>query len=270
MLKISNLIIMAILLAIGNSNHLFASPVSATIQLQAYALLTEFDAITETAHVTDSPSDSWGTLLSPLNISTSITAADPNQTVTASGDASATWGTDGNSGKVFFDNFGLSGDAHHYSISLRNDPNSVWNYTFVADYDGFLSMTYDVSVLDDIGIFGTFGLAGWNIEWSGVDGGLALMNAFDPIASGLFSRPVIAGELYTIGLSGGPSLGFGSGGSNNVFSAHIQGNFNFTISPVPEPSVFAMLMLGLLSLSIFNRIRKVQVSDPGLSLINPT
>lgn len=251
--KYLNLTITIVMLFLGFSNKAFATPVSATLEFHAEAILSEFDGITETSHVIDSQTNSWGTLLDPLNVSVSANASDPDQFITVSGNASATWGSGGNSGNVLFQNFGFSGDAHNYTADLRNGfDDNIWSYTFIADSDGFFSMTYDVSVVDAIGTFGSFGLRGWDIQWNGAGSGLSLMDAVDPTANGVFLRPVVAGQFYTVGLNGGPSVGSGSS-LNEEFSKHVQGNFNFAISPVPEPSMIVLLLVGLMALSIFYR-----------------
>lgn len=251
--KYLNLTITIFILFLGFSNKAFAIPVSAALEFHAEAILSEFDGITETSHIIDSQKDSWGTLLDPLNVSVSATASDSDQFITVSGNASATWGSGGNSGNVLLQNFGFSGDAHNYGADLRNGlDDNIWSYTFIADSDGFFSMTYDVSVVDAIGTFGSFGLRGWDIQWSGAGGGLSLINAADPTADGVFLRPVVAGQFYTVGLNGGPSVAFGSS-LNEEFSKHVQGNFNFAISPVPEPSMIVLLLIGLMTNRIFCR-----------------
>ncbi len=251
--KYLKLAITIALFFLGFSSKTFATPISATLEFHAEAILSEFDGITETSHIIDSQTNSWGTLLDPLNISVSANASDPDQFITVSGNASATWGSSGNSGSVIFQNFGFSGDAHNYTADLRNGlDNDIWTYTFIADSDGFFSMTYDVSVVDAIGTFGPLGLRGWDIQWSGAGSGLSLMDSFDPTANGVFLRPVVAGQFYTVGLNGGPSVGSGSS-LNEEFSKHIQGNFNFAISPVPEPSMIVLMIVGILTLSVFYR-----------------
>ena len=251
--KYLKLTITIALLFLGFSSKTFATPVSATLEFHAEAILSEFDGITETSHVIDSQANSWGTLLDPLNVSVSATASDSDQFITVFGNASATWGSGGNSGSVIFQNFGFSDDAHNFSADLRNGfDDNIWSYTFIADNDGFFSMTYDVSVVDTIGTFGPSGLRGWDIQWSGAGSGLSLMSTSDPTADGVFLRSVVAGQFYTVGLNGGPSVGFGSN-LNHEFSTYIQGNFNFAISPVPEPSMIVLMIVGMLTLNIFYR-----------------
>jgi len=229
-------------------NEATAIPVSASIELQADSLLSEFDGITITDHTIVNQSSTWVTLLDPLAASVSAIASDSNQTLTVSGSASATWGITGNSGNVEFLNFGYSGDAHNYTVDLRNGlSGQTWSYTFIADFDGIFSMTYDVSVVDNVGPQGAFGLAGWDIEWSGIGGGLSLTDPLDPTTSGIFSRPIIGGQIYTIGLSGGPSLATGSS-QNDILSSHVQGNFSFAM--VPEPSTVILFILGLFIINL--------------------
>lgn len=247
-----HLIITLALFLCGFNNNAFALPVSALIDLHAEAVLKKLDG--DTAVVTsltlDSATDSWGTPLAPLHAAVSATAVDANQSLTVSGGAKATWGSDGNSGNVSFSEFGYSGEASFYLVGLRNN---FWNYSFIADSDGVFSMIYDVSVVDTIGS-DAFGLIGWDINWSGPGGGLLLANVFDPTAHGLFSRPIVAGQLYTVGLQGGPGLeSICFPDCSILLSNHVQGSFDFTISPVPEPSAIILFLLGLIILNIFRR-----------------
>lgn len=247
-----HLIITLALFLCSLTNTALAVPVSALIDLHAEAVLKKLDGDTAvvTSLVLDSATDSWGTPLAPLHAAVNATAVDANQSLTVSGSAEATWGSGGNSGHVSFSEFGYSGEANFYLVGLRNN---FWSYSFIADNDGFFSMVYDVSVVDTIGS-DAFGLIGWNINWSGPGGGLLLSDVFDPTAHGLFSRPIVAGQLYTVGLQGGPGLeSICLPDCNILLSNHVQGSFDFTISPVPEPSVILSFLLGLITLNIFHR-----------------
>lgn len=247
-----HLIITLALFLCSLTNTALAVPVSASIDLHAEAVLKKLngDTAVVTSLTLDSATDSWGTPLAHLHAAVSATAMDANQSLTVSGSAKATWGSDGNSGNVSFSEFGYSGEASFYSVGLRNN---FWNYSFIADSDGSFSMTYDVSVVDTIGS-DAFGLIGWDINWSGPGGGLLLSDIFDPTAHGLFSRPIVAGQLYTVGLQGGPGLASGCFPDCSILlSNHVQGSFDFTISPVPEPSAIILFLLGLITLNIFHR-----------------
>ncbi len=234
------------LLALIIVNKANAAPVSSSIVFNSFASLQDFGGSSpDTDQMTDNGFSTWGTLLDPLSVTVGAAVSDATQSLVVSGSASATWGTGGNSGHISFQNFGWSGNVHHFSADLRNGfDNNIWSYTFIADNDGVFSMSYDTSVVDAISPFGPSGLRGWDIEWIGSGGGLSLM-APDPTANGVFSRSIVAGQVYTVGLRGGPSAAFGSSETHHL-SQHVQGEFNFSI--VSEPPSIILFALGLIML----------------------
>ena len=186
----------------------------------------------------------WGQPLSPLSVSATATATAHDesgiqtQTLTTTGTGRATWGTGGDSGTVEFRHFGWT--AQDYSpigaayLGLSNGqvaPN--WEYSFSAVADGRFSMEYNVAVLGN-----PFGLKGWDIGWSGAGGGLNLGNVINPTTSGVFSRPVFAGTTYTVDLTNTTSIG------GALLTGHMSGDFAFSITAVPEPEEYLMMLLG--------------------------
>lgn len=117
----------------------------------------------------------------------------------------------------------------------------VWSYTFLATASGTFTMNYDVRAAGD-----PFGLLGVVIDWSGPGGGLNLVNAFTPVAHGVFSRSLTAGQTYTISLANGGNI-FTSVDPRNDFGS-MDADFNWTTATVPEPTTLFAVALGGLAL----------------------
>jgi len=162
---------------------------------------------------------------------------------TATTSATATW-SNANSGLVSFYNMGWSLSTSTPTFVKLNEFNSgskVWEYTFVADGNGLFEMVYDVSGTGD-----TFGLLGASIDWTGPGGGLYLYNAFDPAASGVFTRSIVAGQQYTISVSNSANI---SAPAGTVREGYFSGTFEWRItegSVVPGPAAALPFLGGLL------------------------
>ncbi|HRI44495.1 MAG TPA: PEP-CTERM sorting domain-containing protein [Fimbriimonadaceae bacterium] len=163
--------------------------------------------------------------------------------VTTTSSAAATWTSSG-AGTVTFRNMGWTRDSLNMHEAKMNNflaGMDVWSYTFEATQDGFFSLNYNVSYVG----FG-FGLLGIVIHWSGPGGDLDLENASDPTANGTFVRELTNGSTYTIGIQNKGNI-FASAGQE-LSEGHLNGDFSWEVSPVPEPATMAGLLIGGLGL----------------------
>lgn len=190
-------------------------------------------------------SDSQGATLNPYSHSLSVTHTnDLGGFVTTTSSAAAAW-TNAGAGTVTFRDMGwvLASTLNH-EAKLNNFFHAVdvWSYTFTAGADGFFSMNYDVR-----GVGATFGLLGVVLHWSGMGGDLNLEDPYNPGAHGTFVRSISSGGTYTVGIKNSGNI-FRAAGIPGTTSGHMDADFDWNITPVPEPASFAMLAIGSLAL----------------------
>ncbi|MGX4770373.1 PEP-CTERM sorting domain-containing protein [Bradyrhizobium guangdongense] len=177
--------------------------------------------------------------------------------VTASGNAVATWNSADN-GSVFFRNYGWHFmNPQHAALADLSHKLEVndWSYTFRATSDGVFAMNWDIRLVSGNG----FGLKGWTISWTGADAtGYTQPDLFNPTESGIFEGAVRAGRFYTIAIQGDEDFILRNGGvaiQDANYSGYMNGAFSWSISSVPEPSTWAMMLLGLAGLGYFGYCR---------------
>lgn len=242
MKKNTFLIAALMLMASCFAEGVFATPLSASLSLQASATTTGGATDTQTS------TDAWGVLLSPLSVSAQANAIDQTGSrINVFGSASANWAANGLSGTVNFNNYGWNFVGTGGTATLNALPN--WTFSFIANGNGAFNMNYDV-----VGSGDTFGLWGWNISINGSD--YLTLNANDPTLSGFMSADLVDGELYTVSLHNNANLSAQSGVDR--IAGAMDGVFNWSIEtedrPVPEPFSLALVAIGLLALHAVKRI----------------
>lgn len=202
------------------------TPVSSSLSLQA-----ESDA--GNGLVTDIDSDSQLNTLNSLSASVSAFATFGGASVLSTATGTATW-TDSSQGVVNLTDLGWETVAvDSGSAQLFNGLD--WSYEFISDATGFFTLEYDISGSGT----DTFGLNGFNFNWSGAEGGGFLnLNS-----SGTLSREILAGESYVVSLRNQANI-FGGLATREAF---MDGTFKWKIASVPEPTT----TLGLLTAGTF-------------------
>ena len=213
------------------------APVSSTLDLGAYAAAS----FSGNAPATGLVSLSQGTTLNSLTGTLSKTDTLPTGggSLNARTSGTATWTSAAAGSFNLTTGFTFSGASGKADLNyFQTGGKDVWTYAFTATSAGTFSMAYDVEQTGD-----TFGLGGININWSGTGGGLSLSTLTAP-QIGTFTRALLAGQQYTVGVQNYSNLSTILTTVNGNLSAAL----NWRIQAVPEPAPFAALGLGAVAL----------------------
>ncbi len=232
---------------------LTTSRASAAVALSGELNIVANSSLGGSGVVSDPHSASWVAIPTTLSTAASATANSGPGSVVTTGSANATWGS-ADSGTVTFRNYGwtISNPQNEVAKSdlTGGRAGSDWSYTFTATQNGLFTLTYNI-VADGF----TFGLQGWALDWSGSGTGGPTQNVSDPTQSGVFTGTLVAGDTYTIGLNGNPNIQ-----TAGNLTGHMNGDFSWSISAVPEPSTWAMLILGFAGMGMLAYRRRNQAA----------
>lgn len=223
------------------------TPISGNLNLVANAILGG-NSNSDNAH------PSWSGAPTTLTGSVSATTIVNRDSVNVSGSASAAW-SGADSGSVEFQNYGWTFadfTAPGAGANLTNGRGGDdWSYTFTASGDGLITLSYDETLASG----NPFGLQGWAVDFTGSGSGAPVLNTISPEQSGVFTGMLLAGQTYSIGLNGNPNIGVAAQGD---YAGRMDGVFNWKISygGVPEPSTWAMMLLGVGLLGAAMRMRR--------------
>lgn len=226
-----------------------ATPLAATMSVQAQAKVGDVEVL-------DLSTSSWGALLSPLAIGANATATDnAGNAASAQGYGNAGWSS-ANAGGISFEGYGWNwspaADPGPATLTTLNTAQPDWSYTFVAGPgDTLFSMRFNVFASGY-----TFGLQGWRISIEGGPEGTRFgpgLLVDDPTTSGVYDATLTPGETYTAFLRNNANI---STSSAFALEGQMNGNFAWTIGVVPEPSTYALMVLGLAGVGAMVRRRR--------------
>jgi hypothetical protein len=228
-----SLSVATLLFFLANTVNAVPTPINSSLNLVANA-----DA--GAGVVTDTDTDSQAATVNPLSVSVDALAENDGPSVEARGSATASW-VDAGAGTVAFRNIGWTTANSNVGASADVNAGTDFTYEFTAAADGDFWISYDITATGDV-----FGLNGFVVYWSGAGGNEDLSTlGGDPTGSGMFSRPLVSGQDYTLNIHNYANI-FGGGGLGDLDN-HLNGTFTFQVhEAIPEP---ATAVLGLLSVA---------------------
>ncbi|MBL8773239.1 MAG: PEPxxWA-CTERM sorting domain-containing protein [Phenylobacterium sp.] len=222
---------MTLAMALVPAAALAATPIKGFVSSRVFANYAGFDAM-------DSTGAQWLSAPTALGVSRAVSAG-PGGQVYAYHGVAADFGA--NAGQVSIA-AGWDFDAPPGPLVTEAEVGGFpdWSYTFQAQGDGVLRLTYEFGVT---GLPTGFG--GFNIGWTGAGGGESLLLSQ---SNGVFERQITAGEVYLVTISTVADV-FGTGFD---YTAVMNGEFGYSITEqiggggggVPEPGAWALMILG--------------------------
>jgi len=187
--------------------------------------------------VFDNQSQSWGTLLSLLTVTSNAAAScsSPNRILSTTGKATGSWNASQNGGQIKLNNIGWRSTANVTNGSAAANLATDYSYTFSANQNVTFYLRYDVALTSDTNNGGA-GLNGFTVNLAGITSNLGIGT------SGLLTYGLIGGDTYTLTIANDASASGIGGGVIDL----MDGSFRFQAAP--EPSSVILLGSGFLGL----------------------
>ena len=235
----------------------FAGPAAATTAVSGSLNVVANSTIDATT-VTDLQTGGWASVPAGLVENASATVVNGADFIVTTGSATAGW-TSADAGSVHFANYGWNFNVNNPSTTAaasnltQGRGGDDWSYTFTATQNGTITLNYNVFPTTG----SPFGLWGWGVDWNGGGGsGFPFLNPNNPTQNGVFTAPLVSGQTYTIGLNGNPNVFYQ--GASGSYAGQMAGDFTWSISGVPEPTAWALMLAGTAALGGVVRGRRRQ------------
>jgi hypothetical protein len=215
-------------------------PASATVVISSeMSLQADARASSSAAQATDIDSSSQGATINPLTASVLAVSVAGTARVETFATADATW-ANASEGNVQFSDVGWSTTGVSSGLAATNS-GLDWEYVFQATGTGLFTLDY--SIATDTGTTDSFGLNGFSFLWDGPGGG----DVLNLDTAGTITRSIVAGTQYTVRLRNSANIAGGLGARTALMDASF--NWDINAASVPEPSIVALLGIGLAGIS---------------------
>jgi len=218
------------------------TPVSSSVDLDAQ-VTAGAEGITP-ATATDPETKSQGATINTLSVTTSATSTGGGS-VSASGTLTSSWSSASAGTLKYLDM--IIHITNAFTGFYTHTDLKDWRYTFQANANGTFDLNYQASQSS------TFGAPlenSWRFVWDNGTGPTYSYfgGAVDPTLSGTFSRPIQAGQTYTVGIDNSWATNF-AGPFSFSQTQTMNATFDWSISAtaVPEPSSLVSLGLAVMA-----------------------
>jgi len=174
----------------------------------------------------------------PLTATSSATATDGTTSIQTLASATATWSSS-SAGSVMFTDVGWIVSNEFFGDARASD-GIDWRYTFTATANGLFTLNWAITT--DPRTTDPLGLNGFYFQISSVFG----VTDLDLDTSGVLTRPLTAGNTYTVFIQNDAQISGGLGTRTAFMDAQFDWNItDASVTAVPEPGTLSLLALGL-------------------------